>query len=267
MTAFLLAGCSAAKPDHEDQNTGSQSSQRIFSSESAAPLQLQAQNNPSAAAQNHPQTRADHKAEMETNASLTGAISMDEFYQNPDSYVNQQVTINGYTPQDLPPEKEAVLSDGQRLEVIFNKDSTEGLPVINEDDSQLAPYVQLTGSIRKQNIGPYRYVLDVTRTIALSPKGSAYSKPTVRVGSPASDLPKKGTFTFSVDDRIIRNGINGKDSPASGYVYNSGMSVSYDDVYQKDGCTWITYTGQSGELHSVAAGTDQTIEYGYAVGS
>ena len=252
---------------NEKNNSGEQSAQPAASSENSKTAQQQTEPAQPADTQKQAQTTADKNTASETNASLTGAISMDEFYQNPDSYVNQKVTINGYTPQNLPPEKEAVLDNGQKLDVIFNRDSTEGLPVMNEDDSQLAPYIQLTGIIRKQNIGPYQYVLDVSKTTALSPKGSAYPTPTVSVGSPASDLPSKGTFTFSVDDVIIRNGKDGKESPASGYVYRSGMSVHYDGVYQKDGYTWITYTGQSGKLHSVAVGTDQTIEYGYAIGS
>lgn len=42
-----------------------------------------------------------------------------------------------------------------------------------------------------------------------------------------------------------------------------GIMLIMTKPTKKDGYTWIAYTGQSGQRHSVAVGDDKTLLYGY----
>lgn len=110
-------------------------------------------------------------------------------------------------------------------------------------------------------------MIDVTEVIPQSVMSSANSFGGTYVGAPVSSMPSSGTFEFSSNGINIRKGDQGLDGAKTGLVYNAGMSVHYDKVYQKDGYTWISYIGKSGERRSVAVGSDQKLEYGFVSGN
>lgn len=106
-----------------------------------------------------------------------------------------------------------------------------------------------TGSVASDNSG----------LAGVVPSASA----STATGTPVSSLPASGTFHFTANDLLIRTGMNGLESPSTGYVYNDGMSVNYDGVYTKDGYTWLTYVSYDGVRRSVPIGNDTTVLYGY----
>ncbi len=139
---------------------------------------------------------------------------------------------------------------------------------------------KLTGVMKQGANGIW--TLDVTSAEQTGPSGVAGDQ----TGKPVSELPKSGTFHFTVDRVRIRYGTDGLKSRESGKYFNKGDSVKYNKVYEKDGYTWISYKAYdsvkynkvyekdgytwisykaySGKTCSVAVGDTKTVQYGWA---
>ncbi len=78
-------------------------------------------------------------------------------------------------------------------------------------------------------------------------------------------IPSSGTFEFTYSDISILDGKNGLEGADTGYVYNAGMTVHYDSVYEKDGYLWISYISYSGARRSVAVRDKDGTMWGHAI--
>lgn len=187
--------------------------------------------------------------------------------ENPDQYAGKTITVVGYDDGATPLSGDAQLPDGTYLFILWSADSKYCLPIDFSqmknpdlgDDGKLS----ITGKLVKQKVGNYDYVLDATNVVLLGNNGVLPGKAAQDVGDPVSDLLPSGTFQFSVNNVNIRRGEDGLEGQKTGEVYNVGMKVNYDKVYQKDGYTWISYIGASGERDSVAVGDLKTVLYGF----
>lgn len=188
-------------------------------------------------------------------------VSATDVLEHPENYLNQTITVSGSLPQTAPLD-----ANGQPQMVLYglNASAGTGIPLTGNTTFPFGGCnAELTGVLRQNTKG--LYYLDVQSAIQTS-NGSAGDYPNREPGTPVSTMPKTGTFQFTVDHVYIRNGENGLSSPYSGYVYNAGMTVNYDGLYQKDGYTWLTYTSRAGIRHSVAIGDLNTVQYGFLAG-
>lgn len=201
-------------------------------------------------------------SEQGKNADSDQICTVSEILSNPDAYLGKNLEVHGSVGQDAPQDSQGnpifLLDDAQNHDL-----QLEMKPVNGMKFSFGGCNCTMIGTLEEQNGKP---VLMVSRGWPTS-NGSAGEIPNREPGTPASTLPQSGVFHFTKDDLNIRNGEDGLESPKSGMVYNAGMTVHYSRVYQKDGHTWIGYTGKSGKRHSVAVGSETTIENGYYSGS
>lgn len=190
-------------------------------------------------------------------------LTTDDVLSSPDQYLGKTIEVYGVIGQDDPyPTGSAQTADGTDLPILGTLDDHNGIPVYVSQGGSFSNENLVTGTLEKETIGNYNYVLKNARVIALD-NGITTGMPDYKTGDPVSELPSEGTFQFTADDVIIRNGENGLGGAASGYVFDAGMTVHYDKVYQKDGYTWLGYTAKSGARHSVAAGNTETLLYGF----
>lgn len=247
------ANSSNTQNNTKDTAQSSQSSQKTASTQSDQPTQP---------------VSSDVKPQYSEPAVMPDyGIDLSELMENPDQYVGKTVTVVGIEPQDTPVTGDAKLADGTYLFVLESADGKQGLPV---DLSQLTipnlgdyGKMAITGTLKKQKIGNYDYVLDASNVLQLGYNGTRPGPAINEVGSPVSDLSPSGTFEFTVNNVNIRRGEDGLEGAKTGEVYNAGMKVNYDKVYQKDGYTWISYIGASGQRDSVAVGDLKTVLYGF----
>lgn len=252
----------SAGSQNGSSDSGSQNQQPDSSGKSAESTDSQ---NTGSEGQTAPSSSAAKPVETDPR-KVPGAISVTDLLNDADNYVGKQVTVYGYFPQDTPATGDARLADGTQLPILMNYAGDEGLPLENAPKDGWGTMSQETGTLKKEKVGNYSYVLDVTSQVALSTGASAGPFNPTAVGDSTAAISTSGLFVFSVDNVEIRNGEDGLESPKSGLTFNAGDSVLYDNVYQKDGYTWISYIGKSGKRHSAAIGDDNTILYGWSQG-
>ncbi|OLU39083.1 SH3 domain-containing protein [Ileibacterium valens] len=187
---------------------------------------------------------------------------MEKLYENPDKYGGKKIQLIGYFPQALPAIGCAENSEGDPMTTIYNYDCTEGVAVEGNTSNLSGTFVRIEGTFEKKDYSPIHYAITLDNFVNLGPIGSAGGIG-VNYGESIDELPSSGQIFFTENGMNIRNGENGLESEKSGLVFNEGDHVNYDKTYQKDGYTWIAYTGQSGQRHSVAVGNDKTLLYGY----
>lgn len=249
----------AAKQDSDDKTQNS-------SKQSSSAAQNKADSGDLSTEKDSDEQTVNPSASMDENTKSQSPIQTDlnSVMKDPESYLNQTIDLVLMVPQDLPDSKQAVLSDGTKLSVLLSEDGKNAIPVLNYNDfSNWGVKNEVIGVFKKQNAGDYNYVLKINDVIPQSLMSSANSFGGTYVGAPVSSMPSSGTFEFSADGVNIRNGDRGLEGEKTGLVYNAGMKVHYDKVYQKDGCTWISYIGNSKARRSVAVGNDQNLEYGF----
>lgn len=71
------------------------------------------------------------------------------------------------------------------------------------------------------------------------------------------ELTNSGTLEFLYDSIFIRTGDDGFNSPKQGQVYNAGMILNYDSLYEQGGHLWVTYTSLSGVQRTIAVRDDK----------
>lgn len=246
------------KPDSDQQNTGT--SEKTDSGSASS--------NSDSSSQNAGKTDNSGSSDFVVDNHNPINTDLASVMNDPEDYLNHTIDVVLMVPQDLPDSKQAVLPDGTKLSVLLSEDGKNAIPVLNYSDfDNWGVKNEVLGIFRKQNAGDYDYVLDVTEVIPQSVMSSANSFGGTYVGAPVSSMPSSGTFEFSANGINIRNGDQGLDGEKTGFVYNAGMSVHYDKVYQKDGYTWISYIGKSGVRRSAAVGNNQTLEYGFVTGN
>lgn len=101
-----------------------------------------------------------------------------------------------------------------------------------------------------------------TYATAFRPKSFGGSTST---GGSNYPIPTSGTFKFTVDNVNIRNGEVGLAGSLTGSQYNSGDTVNYDKVYERDGYLWISYISYSGARRSIAVRDKNGTMWGYAI--
>lgn len=205
---------------------------------------------------------ADSTSSSAGNTANRPVVTVKEVLADPAAYEGQAIILKGSLPQSTVPGP-----DGQPVMVIYPSAGDTASRLILSGDTDKINFggcdARLTGILKSDGKGGYTF--DVISGFPTS-NGAAGDLPNRKPGEPADTLPDSGRFQFTSDKIRIRYGTDGLQSPASGKVFNSGMSVTYDGKYTKDGYTWITYTAASGKRCSVAVGTDKTIDYGFYAG-
>lgn len=256
-TASAPSDSDASKTTGTQKNEDSQKpSEKADSSGSSSSKSEQ----PKASDPEQPSSQSDQASKQSSDQSQ---LTTDDVLANPDQYLGKTIEVYGVIGQDDPyPTGSAQTADGTYLPILGTLDDHNGIPVYVTQGGTFSNENLVTGTLEKETIGNYNYVLKNARVIALD-NGITTGIPDFKTGDPVSELPSEGTFQFTADDVIIRNGENGLEGAASGYVFDAGMTVHYDKVYQKDGYTWLGYTAKSGARHSVAAGNTETLLYGF----
>lgn len=189
------------------------------------------------------------------SADTTPVLSVDQVMANPSAYAGQTITVSGLLPQNA--------ADANRNPAMYlvNEDGSQKLPLTGRDQFDFGGCKALVTGVLSENTRGVWY-LNVSYGVQMS-DGAAGDNNNREPGTPVSTMPSKGVFQFAASGVRIRNGMDGLEGADSGYVFNAGMTVHYDAIYQKDGYTWIAYTARSGARHSVAIGNDTTVLYGF----
>lgn len=84
-----------------------------------------------------------------------------------------------------------------------------------------------------------------------------YKRPSEESIESGYELTSSGTLEFTYNEIRIRNGHDGFNSPLQGQVYNAGMVLNYDTLYEQGGHLWVTYTSLSGAERTIAVRDDK----------
>ena len=200
-------------------------------------------------------SQGDGSQNTDSQPATPSVLTVKQVLSNPAKYDGQTITVQGSLPQAA-----VTGPDGQPATVIYPAagDTSQRLYLSGLKLDFGGCDAKLTGVMKQGANGIW--TLDVTSAEQTGPSGVAGDQ----TGKPVSELPKSGTFHFTVDRVRIRYGTDGLKSQESGKYFNKGDSVKYNKVYEKDGYTWISYKAYSGKTCSVAVGDTKTVQYGWA---